>query len=75
MEVMDQTIAIYAASKGHFDTVPTKKIRQAEADLLSFLKSRNTELMNDLHAKKEISAENEVKLIEAIKNFLSTNKY
>ena len=75
MEVMDQTIAIYAASKGHFDTIPTKKIRQAEADLLSFLKSRNTELMNDLHAKKEISAENEVKLIEAIKNFLSTNKY
>jgi F-type H+-transporting ATPase subunit alpha len=75
MEVMDQTIAIYAASKGYFDTVPTKKIRQAEADLLSFLKSRNTELMNDLHAKKEISAENEVKLIEAIKNFLATNKY
>ncbi len=75
MEVMDQTIAIYSATKGHFDTVPTKKVRQAESDLIGFLKSRHADLYNDLHAKKEISAENEVKLIDAIKSFLSTNKY
>lgn len=75
MEVMDQVIALFAATKGLFDVVPTKKVRNAESDLISYIRSRHADLYSALNEKKEISADNEVKLVEVIKNFLSTNKY
>lgn len=75
LEVMDQVIAIFAVTKGLFDSVPVKKIRVAESDLVAYMKSRSADLYNDLSTKREISADNEVKLVETIRAFLQTNKY
>lgn len=75
MEVMDQVIGIFAATKGYFDEVPVKNIREAEKDLLSYLHQNNTKLMKDLNSTKEISAESEKELIEAIQKFLQSKKY
>ena len=41
IEVYEQVVAIFAATKGYFDDVPTDKIRSAEADFMSYLKSRH----------------------------------
>ncbi len=74
MDVIEQSIVIFAAIKGFFDTVPVNKIRQAESDLLASLNSRHADLMNAMKAEKQMSAENEAKLVDIIKNFVSGYK-
>jgi F-type H+-transporting ATPase subunit alpha len=75
MEVHDQVISIYAATKGYFDTVPTNKIGEAETRLLETLRSKHADLINGIATDKVISPENESKLIDAIKDFVATSGY
>ncbi len=74
MDVIDQSISIFAATKGFFDHVPVNKIRQVEADLLSMLNSRHSEMMNAMRSEKQMSSENEAKLVEIIKSFVQSYK-
>lgn len=73
IEVMDQVVSIYAATKGFFDKVPVAEIQTVEKELLETLKSRNSDLVATLEKEKQISDESATKLEEAIKSFL-TNK-
>jgi F-type H+-transporting ATPase subunit alpha len=66
MEVMDQVVMIYAATKGLFDRVPVAKIKDVEAGLLNALRTKDASLMTALDQEKFLSAENEQKLVEAI---------
>jgi F-type H+-transporting ATPase subunit alpha len=75
LEVIDQVVALFAATKGYFDKIPVSKIRVAESDLIEFLKNRYTSLMDELYKEKAISADAETKLIKAIDEFLQTKKY
>jgi F-type H+-transporting ATPase subunit alpha len=74
MDVIDQSVSIFAATKGYFDSIPVNKIRNIEADLLASLHSRNADLMKTMKAENQISAESESKLVEAIKAFVSGYK-
>jgi F-type H+-transporting ATPase subunit alpha len=74
MDVIDQSISIFAATKGFFDHVPMNKIRQVEAELLSMLNSRHSEMMNAMRSEKQMSSENEAKLVEIIKSFVQSYK-
>src|SRR5690606_371489 len=74
MDVIDQSVSIFAATKGMFDSIPVSKIRQVEADLLASLNSRHADLMNAMRAEKQMSAENEAKLTDIIKNFVASYK-
>jgi F-type H+-transporting ATPase subunit alpha len=75
MEVWDQTIAIYAATKGYFDTVPTEKVPEVEVGLLGTIKSKHSDIRDSIANEKQITAETESKLIEAIKSFISASGY
>jgi F-type H+-transporting ATPase subunit alpha len=74
MDVIDQSVSIFAATKGFFDTVPVAKIRQVEADLLANLNNRHADLMSAMRNEKQMSAENEGKLVEIIKGFMANYK-
>jgi F-type H+-transporting ATPase subunit alpha len=74
MDVIDQSVSIFAATKGYFDSIPVSKIRNIEADLLASLHSRNADLMKTMKAENQISAESESKLVEAIKAFVGGYK-
>ncbi len=74
MDVVEQSVSIFAATKGYFDALPVNKIQQVEKDLLASLNSRHADLMNSMKAEKQISAENEAKLVEAIKSFVASYK-
>ena len=74
MDVIDQSISIFAATKGYFDSVAVTKIRQVEADLLAMLNSRHADLMGQMRTEKQMSAENEAKIIDIIKNFMASYK-
>jgi F-type H+-transporting ATPase subunit alpha len=74
MDVIDQSVSIFAATKGFFDSVPVSKIRQVESDLLALLNSRHADLMNAMRAEKQMSPENEAKVVEIIKGFMASYK-
>jgi F-type H+/Na+-transporting ATPase subunit alpha len=74
MDVIDQSVSIFAATKGFFDSVPVNKIRQVESDLLALLNSRHGDIMNTMRAEKQMSAENEAKIVDIIKNFMASYK-
>ncbi len=75
IEVIDQVVAILAATKGLLDVVPTAKIRNAEKDILEHLYARHGQMMADIKAAKEIKGDVEPKLLDAVKEFLATKKY
>ena len=74
MDVIDQSVSIFAATKGFFDSIPVNKIRQVETDLLAALNSRHADLMNAMRAEKQMSAENEAKVTDIVKNFVASYK-
>ena len=74
MDVIDQSVSIFAATKGFFDSIPVSKIGQVEKDLLNVLNSRHADLMNAMRAEKQMSAENEAKVTEIVKNFVASYK-
>lgn len=75
VEVVDQVVAILAATKGLLDVVPTAKIRNAEKDILEHLYARHGQMMADIKSAKEIKGDVEPKLLDAVKEFLATKKY
>lgn len=75
MEVIDQVVGIFAANKGLFDSVPVNKIQAAERDLLAYLNSKYADMMGAMKSEKAISPENEGKLTEAVKGFMSAYKH
>jgi F-type H+-transporting ATPase subunit alpha len=75
VEVMDQVVALYAATKGMFDSIPVANIRDIEADLVAHLHSKHSDLMTSLNDAKVVTGDNETKLVEVIKSFVATKKY
>ncbi|MCB9060553.1 MAG: F0F1 ATP synthase subunit alpha [Halobacteriovoraceae bacterium] len=75
VDVIDQVVAIFAATNGFFDIVPTSEIRKVEADLLELLNSKHSSLMEVLRAEKAISDTTKAQLEEVIKNFLATKSF
>ncbi|HXH75103.1 MAG TPA: F0F1 ATP synthase subunit alpha [Bacteriovoracaceae bacterium] len=74
MDVIDQSVSIFAATKGYFDSVPVNKIRQVETDMLAHLNSRHADLMNGMRKEKQMSAEQESKIVDLIKTFVASYK-
>jgi F-type H+-transporting ATPase subunit alpha len=75
VDVVDQVIAIYAGTKGHFDKVPVSKIGEAEKDLLYYIDTKNKGLKDRLAKEKAMKPEIEKDLKEVITKFLSDKKY
>ncbi len=74
VDVVDQVISIYAGTKGMLDSIPTEHIRKAEDELLTFIKSKHTDLRNTLAKENVVSDDNEKKLADAIKSFVNNFK-
>jgi len=73
MEVCDQVISIYTATKGYFDTVDKTKITEAEIGLLDFIKTKHSDIRDSIMKEKQVTADTETKLVDVIKSFLNAN--
>src|SRR5690606_5369243 len=73
-DVVDQVISIYAGTKGLFDSIPVEKVRKAEDELLTHIKSKHADLRSAMANENAISDDNEKKLVEIIKTFVSNFK-
>ncbi len=75
IEVMDQVIAIFAATKGLFDSVPVEQVRVVETDLIDHLRREHKDITEELDRSKTIDDEISAKLEEAIRGFVQSRKY
>ena len=65
----DQVIALYAVTEGYFDKVPVDGIYEAEKNLLEFVKTRYSDMVNTLKETGELPGD---ELKEAVVAFVAT---
>ena len=75
IEVVDQVVAIFAATTGLFDGVPTDKVRVAEISLIDHIKASHAELRDRLSKENVISDEDREMLTKIIKEFIEAKKF
>ncbi len=75
MDVIEQVIVIYAATKGHLDAVPVDKIQVIEKDLIDHFNHHHADLVSSLKEAKVISDSEAEEMDKIIKDFLATKKY
>jgi F-type H+/Na+-transporting ATPase subunit alpha len=75
MEVVDQVVSLYAATKGYLDTVPVNKIGEVEKGLNDIMKTKHKDVMDSLTKELQITKEMEPKLITAIESYVSSLKF
>ncbi len=69
VELEDEVIIIYAGTQGYCDHVPVNQMRQYESELFEFMHAGYPEIGQDIAARKELTAETEQKLRQALKEF------
>jgi F-type H+-transporting ATPase subunit alpha len=71
MPVEQEVIVIYAGTQGYLDDVPVARVQEFQTALLQYIDASHRGLVDTLAAKKELSAELENQLKEALKAFKS----
>ncbi len=69
MPVAKQVVAIYLAVHGHLDDVEVDKVKEFEAEFLSFVDSVHPEIVKAIDADKAISDKTDGKIKDAIDEF------
>jgi len=67
-----EVLIIFAANEGYFDKLDVTRIRPFERDLYSFIDSRHKDLMDEIHAKREITDDLRKRLLTALQQFMQT---
>jgi F-type H+-transporting ATPase subunit alpha len=71
MNVIDQVVSIFAASKGLMDDIPVANVREFESGLIEYMKGLGKPVRDELAAKRDIKAV-EAKLLETCSAFKKT---
>jgi F-type H+-transporting ATPase subunit alpha len=69
MDVIDQVLVIYAATKGYMDDVPIPRVREFETGLIAEIRNGHKEIINALTATRELSKDTEKGLEDAVKEY------
>jgi F-type H+-transporting ATPase subunit alpha len=67
--VEKQVAIIFAGANGFLDDVPVEDVRRFEAELMQFLDSSKTDLLNSIRDKRELNDEIKGSLTAALKEF------
>jgi F-type H+-transporting ATPase subunit alpha len=64
-----QVCSLYTVVKGHLDDIPVQDVTRFEAQFLAYLESNRTEILNSIRDTKDITADNDKALVDAINTF------
>jgi F-type H+-transporting ATPase subunit alpha len=67
MPVEEQVVSIYAVTNGHMDDVPIEQVKRFEAELLEFMRTRHSEMLEEIASSGQLPDEEDLK--QAIKAF------
>ena len=62
LKMEEQVVVIYAGVNGYLDPLPVAKVRAFEDGLLSLVRSKHTDLLNEIGSSKDLSDANAAKL-------------
>lgn len=69
LPVEQQVVSLYTAVKGYLDDIPVGDVKRFEKDFLSFLLSDHQDVLQSIRDTKDLVADNEAALKEAIEKF------
>ena len=75
LQVWEMALTLFAVNNGYFDDVDVKKALAAERALRDYVKSKYGELADRIEAAKDLSADDEKALHEAVKDFKANGSY
>ncbi len=75
LAVEDQLVIFWAAGQGYLDEIPLPKVRDFEADLLSFVKTSRAALLNEIRETRGFSEELNRKMKELLIEFKKGHDY
>ncbi|MFM7151024.1 MAG: F0F1 ATP synthase subunit alpha [Gemmataceae bacterium] len=69
MDVIDQVMIIYAGTGGYLDKVPQRLVQRWEKEFLQYMHTRKRDVVDALAKSRELNADTEGKLKDAINSF------
>jgi F-type H+-transporting ATPase subunit alpha len=69
LPVEKQVISLYLVTKGHLDDIALEDVRRFEKEFHAFLDANHEEILANIRETKDLTEENEEKLIKAIESF------
>jgi F-type H+-transporting ATPase subunit alpha len=69
LKVEQQVASLYTAVRGHLDDIPVSDIRRFEKEFLAFLERNHPEILASIRDTKDLVADNEAALKDAIAKF------
>jgi F-type H+-transporting ATPase subunit alpha len=72
LKMEEQVVAIYAGVNGYLDPIPVARVRAFEQGLLSLLRTKNTDILEDIRKSGDLSADTEKKLKTAVDTYART---
>ncbi|MFD0617323.1 F0F1 ATP synthase subunit alpha [Paenibacillus sp. GCM10027629] len=69
MPVQKQVVSLFTATKGHLDDIPVNDVLRFEKEFLFYLESNEPAILQSIVDTKDITADNEKALIDAINKF------
>ncbi|WP_314589742.1 F0F1 ATP synthase subunit alpha [Paenibacillus terrigena] len=69
MPVQKQVVSLFTATKGHLDDIPVNDVLRFEKEFLFYLESNEPTILQSIVDTKDITADNEKALIDAINKF------
>lgn len=69
MSLEKQVASLYTVVKGHVDDIPVQDVTRFEAQFIAFLESNRPEVLHSIRDTKDITADNDKALVDAINTF------
>ncbi|UZF91711.1 F0F1 ATP synthase subunit alpha [Bosea sp. NBC_00550] len=69
LKMEEQVVVIYAGVNGYLDALPVNKVRAFEDGLLSLVRSKHADMLNEIGTSKDLSDANAAKLKDIVTNF------
>ncbi|MDD5209224.1 MAG: F0F1 ATP synthase subunit alpha [Elusimicrobiales bacterium] len=69
MPVQEQVVVLFAGTRGYLDSVELEKVKSFESGLVKFMRASYANLLKDIIEKKQLDADMEKRLGEAITDF------
>src|SRR5512136_2072826 len=75
LQVWEMAITLFSVTNGYFDDIEVKKALAAERAMRDYIKDKFGDLVGRIESTKDLSKDDEAKLLEAIKDFKKNGSY
>src|SRR5216110_163505 len=75
LQVWEMALTLFAVNNGYFDDIDVKKALAADKSMRDYLKGKYAELVGRMEEKKDLSAEDEKSLHDAIKDWKKNGSF